>query len=384
MKLKVIFKNIYFNLRRFILHTIPIKIKESDLKAIEIKSILVIRIDRIGDLIVSIPALKALRGAFPKAKISSLVRKGNDALLGGSPWNDEVICYRGFIKSAWLLRQKKFDLAVDLLMDYPLKVPLLTYLINAKFSFGFDIKSRGRFFNLALIPSLEKKQVSKYMLDLVRLIGKSSRVVEENIEELDPQLFISEANEIFADEFLRNGGIAKGDMLFGLHPGGQFPSQRWMLESFAELAQKVSQKFKAKIVIVGSSKEGRLVKGIVSLMKIKPLLAVGLALDKLASIIAKTDIFICNNSGPLHIAVALGRPTVSTMGPTDPDLWWPHGKNHIVVRHNLTCSPCNRGFCRHHKCMELITISEMEKAVDIQMERIGRRDKAWVTQANPR
>lgn len=370
MNFKYVLKDIYLTLRRAVLKVILKSNLVEEINPDSVISIVVIRIDRIGDVVMSLPAIKSLKNVFPNSRLAVLLRPENIPLLKNLPEINELIPYHGFFVSVNILRKKRFDMAVDLLMDYTLKTAIITFLSLANLRIGFDIEERSRFFNLTLKLSHEKKQMSRYLLDLIRLIGKTSHIDEERIQESDPVLFISEQDKSFADEFLKSHGIKEGDILFGLHPGGRFPSQLWMLESFAELAERISQKFKAKIIIVGSFQEKRLIEHLVSSMKIKPLSAVGLTLDKLASIIAKMDVFICNNSGPLHIAAALGTPTVSTMGPTDPYLWWPHGKNHIVIRKDLSCSPCNRPICRRHDCMRLITIQEIMQAVEIQMERI--------------
>jgi ADP-heptose:LPS heptosyltransferase len=97
---------------------------------------------------------------------------------------------------------------------------------------------------------------------------------------------------------------------------------------------------------------------------------IGLPLDKVAALIALLKLFIANNSGPLHIACALNVPTVSTMGPTNPFLWWPQGKNHIVVKKEMDCSPCNKPKCTKHACMRSISPEEMMEAVDSQITRI--------------
>ncbi len=103
-------------------------------------------------------------------------------------------------------------------------------------------------------------------------------------------------------------------------------------------------------------------------MRNKPVLAVGLTLDKLAGLIAVLRIMAANNSGPLHIAAALGVSTVSTMGPTAPEFWQPQGKNHVVIRRDLPCSPCDRAFCRGHECLESISVEEMEQAVKVLLK----------------
>lgn len=371
--IKHVLKNIYLVLRKIVLRLIPTPKIVEELNPSLVTSIVAIRIDRIGDVVVSLPAIRALRDIFPNSRLAVILRPENIPLLKNISWIDELIPYHGFVNSVKMLRKRHFYMIIDLLMDYTIKTAIISFFSGANRKVGFDIEERGRFFNLALKPGPEKRKMSKHILELVKSVGRISHIDEGNIQESEPRLFVSRKDNFFANEFFKNLGVKGDDIIFGLHPGGRFPSQFWMLESFAKLVERVSEKYKAKIIIVGSYKEERLIKKLISSMNIKPLLAIGFSLDKLASIIAKTSVFICNNSGPLHIAAALGIPTVSTMGPTDPYLWWPHGKNQIVIRHPLPCSPCNLGFCRSHKCMRLITVEEMEKAVDIQMQRIGKR-----------
>jgi len=83
----------------------------------------------------------------------------------------------------------------------------------------------------------------------------------------------------------------------------------------------------------------------------------------------RCNLLLCNNSGPLHVASALGVPTVSTMGPTIPHLWWPIGGIHTVLRKDLPCSPCQRGRCKWHDCMKLITVDEITGAAKAQIEK---------------
>jgi ADP-heptose:LPS heptosyltransferase len=82
------------------------------------------------------------------------------------------------------------------------------------------------------------------------------------------------------------------------------------------------------------------------------------------------ELFIGNNSGPLHLAAALGKSTVSAMGPTDSRLWAPAGEGHIVLKKEVSCSPCNRPVCEDHRCMKLITVDEMFEAASLEIERI--------------
>jgi len=147
-----VIKNIYLRLRRLILYFLPIDRKERSFAAADIKSILVIRNDRIGDLIVSLGALKALKEAFPLARVSVLVRSGNEALLKNIPWVDEAILYEGFFSAIRLLRQRHFDLAIDFFSSYFIKSASLAHLSKAKITAGYDLENRGRFFNIKVKP----------------------------------------------------------------------------------------------------------------------------------------------------------------------------------------------------------------------------------------
>ncbi len=370
MNIKAICKGAYLGARQLLLKLISAAVKKPPgPSTVGAKSVLAVRIDRIGDLVVSLAALKHLRNVFPAAKIAVLTTRQNSALLNVFPWIDEVIVYQGFMPTLQLLRKKGFDLAVDFLMDYPLRTALLVYLSKSKITAGFDIAGRGSCFNLSLRPASEKKHVGLYMLDLVQAIAKAyaGRIQrDENpaIEFLIPRYSLEKLESL-----LRQDGINKGDFVVVIHPGGHYASQRWPIGRFAELADKLMEKYKARIIIIGEHKEKQIIERLSGAMKEKPLKAIGWALDKIAALISLADLFIGDNSGPLHIAVTLGIPTVSTMGPTDPDLWWPKGENHIVIRKKLLCSPCNKAFCRQHECMRLISVEEILGAVEMQINK---------------
>lgn len=370
MKLRLILRDAYLLIRNILLWPIlrPRKVIPGDLR---IKSILAIRIDRIGDVVLSIPALKVLKKYFPDANIYALVKKGNEKLLKGAHFVDEVIVYSNFFGALKTLRKHHFDLAIDLLMDYPIKPALLAYFSRAKVRAGFEVIGKKRLFDIGVRPGTVKKHLSKHALELVNSIIKVCLGKDTDFSQCKPEIYINEEDEKETKLFLKENDILENELLVGIHPGGYYPSQRWPIENFSQLADGLIEKFKAKIIIIGSSKETLLVNKMTNLMNNRlTLKAIGLSLDKLAALISLMDIFICNNSGPLHIAVTVNTPTVSTMGPTDPVLWWPMGENHIVIRKDLPCSPCNRAKCANFDCMKLITIREMMDAVEKQLERI--------------
>ncbi len=363
--IKSLLKNTYLTLRKLLIKILFVRKNISRIEPDKVNSILLIRLDRIGDLVVSIPAIKAIKKIFPKARITALLSGFAIDLAKLIPEIDEVIIYRGFFAALAELRNKKFSLAIDLLRDYTLKPALLCHLSGAEITAGFNIGFRGSLFNAGLDIAGEPKAMSKCILDLARFLGKLTGKEEGEIPESDPVLVLTPGAREFGHKFIRENGIKDDEMIFGVVPGAKFPSQCWKKENFAELADWVADKYRAKVVIIASKQEEKLAHRVGFLMRNKPVLAVGLALDKLAGLISLFRLMAANNSGPLHIAAALGVPTVSTMGPTTPDYWWPQGKNHIVIRRDLFCSPCDRAACRGHECLELISVEEMEKAVEI-------------------
>ena len=328
-----------------------------------VRSILVVRTDRVGDVVISLPAIRSLHDIFPNAKISVLVRRSNAALLADVPYIAEAIPYVGLYRSAARIRRMRFDIAVDMLMDYSIKAAVISFLSGAPVRAGFDIASRGRFFNIAVTPDTKEKHMSEQVLDIVRAIGLFFKAEGRTDWDPRPHLTVSEDAAIRMERILLDSGIGKEESIVSIHPGGHFPSQRWMPGSFAKIADMISERYNARVVVIGGPTERRLVEGIVSLAKTKPVFIVGRPLDEVAAVISASKLLICNNSGPLHIAAAVGTPTVSMMGPTDPVLWRPQGDGQIVIRKELPCSPCGAGRCDAHVCMSSITVDEVfEKA----------------------
>jgi heptosyltransferase II len=371
MCIKHFVKKIYIALRGALLWVFFRPISSGRAPIGPVLSILVVRIDRIGDVIVSLPAIKALKGIFPDARISLLLREEVIPLLRGVTYIDELLPYRGLIDSYTILRNKKFSIAIDLLMDYPVKPAAITLFSRAKFRAGFDMEGKGVLFNLALKPNPEARDVTSYMIDLVRAIAQAYGIDNSSIKVSSPEIVLSDADRSFARTFLADNGLVEDGLLVGIHPGGRFLSQRWMPERFSELAMKIAEEYNAGIIIVGALSEAGLIGKIAASLGPRAAVAAGLPLNKLAALIERMDLVVCNNSGPWHIACALDVPTVSTMGPTNYSLWRPISGEHIVVRKDIPCAPCDLAVCNTHDCMKGISVDDMMKAVRVQMEKIG-------------
>ncbi len=333
---------------------------------LRVKKILIIRTDRVGDLILSIPALRVLRNKFGQAEITMLLNRGTRDLAKVIPWIDKIMVYRNLIQTTRMLKQEGFDLAIDLIMDYQLKSALLAILSGAPHRLGFDIEGRGGFFNIRVKPDRKEKHMIEHTLDVVRAIGVDTT-------DKNPEIAVSDDKKRYIEEFLNQQNVFGSDLLVGIHPGGYYPSQRWLPDRFAQLADDIIVRYGAGIILIEGPGEEKSVRKVASLMSRKAIGVVGISLSKLPALIARCNLIVCNNSGPLHIATAVGTPTVSTMGPTVPYLWWPKGENHIVFRKDLPCSPCNLGVCKSHKCMKLITVEDVMGAVSVQLGKIKKR-----------
>jgi len=362
---KNVLKYFYFFVRDFFLIILfrPIK-KEFSLN--EISRILVIRIDRIGDLVLSTPIFKILKKNYPDAKIDVLIRNNTIGIIKNNPYINEIFFYDKFIRTVKLLRKKKYDLIIDLLLEHKLKTAFLTHLLKPKNSIGFDIKSRGRLFTFPVKHLNEKKHFIDATLDLLKPLN-----IKIDEDDKFPELFINNSIKEELEIWLKEKNINKTDFLISAHPGGYYPSQRWPWEKFSLLINKLFKKYKnIKIFLFGNKIEENIIENIIvkqdSNIKQNIFKIVDFELDKVAGLIQKSKLFIGNNSGLLHIATAVKTPTISFMGPTVWWLWWPYGERekNIVIRKNLKCSPCNKGICKDHKCMELISVDEVLQAVN--------------------
>jgi ADP-heptose:LPS heptosyltransferase len=151
-----------------------------------------------------------------------------------------------------------------------------------------------------------------------------------------------------------------------IHPGGFYRTQRWPIDRFYRLAERIQEELGKTVVWCRDtgSEAGNSFKSPLSPDPWKVIPFSGLALDQLAAVVGNAQLFIGNNSGPLHLACALATPTVSMMGPTVPHRWWPIGENHQVLRLGVACSPCSLGQCSHHTCLRALDVDRVYQVVE--------------------
>jgi len=372
LDLKSLLKDTYLRSRRALLWLfVPLRKTTVPSKS-EIRRILFLRHDRIGDMILSTAALKALRRGFPRAKITVLASDRNYEVLKHNPSVDEFLIYKGFKWFMKEIRPRDYDLVIDPFLTYEMKQAVMTYLAGGKYRIGFEEAGREIFFNLKGPTAAPPKRMVDHLLDLAELAGGKRKGCE-------PEVFLSDTEIECATRDLAQKGISAGAVTIAVHPGAHYPSQQWPAERFGELSRRIFGHGGAKVIILGSKDEEGLLEAVKKSAGKDILIFSCGNIRELAAIVSRCDLLVCNNSGPLHIASALKVPTVSMLGPTVTPLWLPYGESNVVINKAFSCSPCNRAHCKDHKCMEAITVDEVFEAVETQIAlvRPTRKIKGW-------
>ena len=287
------------------------------------RKILLVRIDRIGDLVLSTPFLRNLRQLLPSGEITLVGRAFATELLHGGDLVDRIVAIGagGGAEAVGQLAAEAFDLAVDLHYDYPLATAFLARRARARCTAGFDIGGRGALFDCP-VPARQRKHFVEETLDILRALGLTPCRAPLEVH-LCPQA--AEASR----SLLSGQGVEGPYAVF--HPGGFYPEQRWPAPRFAQLADLIAEEGLAP-VLIGGMEDRPLLQEIAGSMKASSAFICGQGVGVAAAAIAGSALFIGNNSGPLHIACALDVPSVSTLGPTDPVRFWPVSTRARVLR----------------------------------------------------
>jgi lipopolysaccharide heptosyltransferase I len=335
----------------------------------EFREILVIKPSSLGDIIDALPAVGAIRRHFPSARISWLVKSEWAAVLTGHPAIDEVIAvpfrWGAIFQLIRAVRKRPFDLVVDL--QGLLRSALLGYATGASVRIGFAAAREGapRFYtNRVSIPEGVVHAVDRY-----RRVAKTLGCDVETIGFDIPSSVEIARN---TDRLLTGEGLSGSAPFVLIHPTARWESKKWEPARFSELADGLAREKKLPIVFVGSKGEKEEIDLILGKMKQPAINVAGkTTLPELAELIRRAAFFICNDSGPMHLAAAVGTPVVALFGPTDPRKIGPYGTGHTVIRKEVGCSGCSRNRCvRGNECMKAISVDEVVQAI----EKRGGRD----------
>jgi len=348
--------------------------------------ILIVNPFGIGDVLFTTPLIANLKDAYPDSYIGYVCNARTKDILLNNPHVDKIFIYekdqfRKLWKSSKILgfrkvvkffnavKKKKFDMVFDLSMGQ--EYGFFLWLAGIKKRVGYNYKNRGIFLTDKInISGYDMKHIADYYLDLLKLIKVEPR--PKNLE-----FNLSEGDLRWASEYLADNDISEGHILIGLVPGGGASwgtgayKKQWPAQRFAGLANRIAGRFNAKIMLLGDVSEDALCNQVASLIRGESVMACGkTTLARLAALMKRCSLVICNDGGPLHIAVSQSVKNISIFGPVDPKVYGPYNADNysFVVTGGLACRPCYKKFklkeCAHMDCLNTIGIKEIMGAIE--------------------
>ncbi len=325
------------------------------------KKILIIKPSSLGDIVHSLPVLDVLSRCFPGAAIHWLVAKGLEGILEGNPllrkvwvihkdeWKKITKFYSTVAELRKLFRSLKaeqFDYAIDLQGLF--RSGLITKATGARMRIGFEEAREGSavFYTHKVEGGRESHAVDRY-LKIAAFLGCDISEVKFPFQPSVNPPFVTPYLPPIEDYIV-------------MVPGARWPTKRWPAHRFGELASLLP----LKTLVVGGKGDRMLADEVVERSKGNAISVAGKTdLMGLVSVIRGAGFVVSNDTGPMHIAAALGIPVFALFGPANPDRTGPYGRGHTVIRKELLCSPCYKRSCKNTLCMDMITVEEVAVAI---------------------
>ncbi len=357
-------------------------------------SILIVNPFGIGDVLFTTPLIRAVRGAFPESRIGYLCNRRTESTLRNNPHLNELFVYeRDEVVRLWQtsrrewgrmlmqllqrIRQARFDLVIDLSLGE--RYSFLLMLLGARRRVGFNYRRRGRFLSTALsIDGYHDIHVVDYYRRLLRFMGI---VMDDGALECR----VADEDERWVDAWLRERGLdgspagLRGPRpLVGLVPAGGVSwgvgasFRRWSAEGFAAVGDRLVARYGAHVLLFGEAADSTVCAAVAQRMT-QPAVDVSgqTTLGQFLGLLKRVSLVVCNDGGPLHLAVSQRTKTVSIFGPVDPRVYGPYppdpGRHQVVLRAEMLCRPCYHGFklppCPYERaCLTTIEPDEVVEA----------------------
>jgi heptosyltransferase-2 len=329
----------------------------------------------IGDAVMSLPAIRAVRSAYPAAHIAVLARPWVADLYARESSIDELLLYS--VRAGWRDARAKWKLARSLsrfdaaiLLQNAFEAAAVAWLARIPIRIGYDSDARGWLLTHP-VPVPEPGEIPRheryYYLELLRRAG----ILEELPRVDDIRLEGSVAAGVEGARAFRERNVV-GDVI-GVSPGAAFgKAKRWLPERFAQAAGRIAREHNAAVALFGSAGERQICEEIAAQLAGVPVLnlAGNTTLREFIALAAACRLFLTNDSGAMHVAAALGIPTVTIFGATNPAATGPAGSNAVIVREPVECSPCLLRECPiDHRCMTRVTVERVTQAAGELWER---------------
>ena len=327
------------------------------------QNILVVRTDRIGDVILTLPTIEAIQSIFPNTRVTMLVSSYTSTLVEGIA---DILLYskdgkpRPFFEMLREIRNTRFDAVVVVFPQF--RIAFLLWLAGIPVRVGTGYRWYSFFFNKKIYEHRKtaQKHEAEYNLSLLEGLGYTASSKPK------PKIIISQQEKKAAFHVRQSLGISDTDRLVLLHPGSGSSARDWKPERFAQLAVELT-KLGYQVVITGGKTEEALVHHVVHEAEnsVKPFIST-LNLKEFAAFIQTAKLFVANSTGPLHIAAAVGTPVIGFYPPVrvmSPKRWGPlTDKKAIFIPDPARCPRCKGGECRGNDCMDQITVNQVMEA----------------------
>ena len=332
----------------------------------------------VGDAVMSLPALRAIRKCRPEAEIVVLARPWVAELYRHQECADRLLVFdhdgrhagfRGRERLARELRAERFDAAV--LLQNAFEAAWLAWRAGIPQRIGYARDGRGWLLTRALpVPARGETppHQSYYYLELLRRAGWIERLPAVD----DITLRVPEEAEREAEQKLRAAGARPGAIRIAVAPGAAYGSAKcWLPERYAALADSLIAGADADVLIFGAPPERDMAERIAAFMKRRAInLAGATSIGELPALLRSCRLFVGNDSGAMHVAGAVGLPVVGIFGPTDPEATRPATPRFTLIREPVSCSPCLLRHCPiDHRCMTRISVEQVSGAARAQLER---------------
>jgi heptosyltransferase-1 len=336
-----------------------------------VRRLLLIKPSSLGDIVHAMPTLAALRERFPQAEVTWLVKRQWAPLVDVMAGVDQVCSVseglRGWLGRVPALRAAGFDLVVDLQGLF--RSGAMAWSTGCDRRLGFANAREGSpmfYTSRVAVPSVPMHAVDRYLL-VAEALG-AARPTQPQFE------FVDRSEDRQAVEtMLARAGIVAQQPWVAMNVSARWETKRWPPQHFAEAADRLSQTHGLPVVLIGGPAERPESLAVTALMHTKAIDLTGQTpVGLLPGLLRRATVLVTNDSGPMHIAAAVGTPVVALFGPTDPVRTGPYGKGHVVLSHAVECRPCFRRDCARAvplECLTAVGPESVVRAVEQQLER---------------
>jgi ADP-heptose:LPS heptosyltransferase len=342
------------------------------------RTILILQLQQIGDSVLFTPTLRALRARFPEARVDLLVNNVSWQFHKKTHYAARLVLapswragrggtrLRPMLRVLARLRRERYDLVVADITQQAFKYTLLSFLIGARQSIGFDVRNRG-FLHTLQVPFRVDANWVECNLDIARTLGATAISPREEV-------CFDEDDVSYVERLLAEEGISVDAPLVVIHTGSNWQSRTWYPERWAALADRLNAASGASVIFVGTTQEEPEVIETRRLMHTQSVALIGRTdIPQLAALFQRADLFVGTDSGPRHVAGAVQTPHVVLMSSQDDtDRWLGWRRGETVVRTLPACKGCSIAVCGHKTCMDLIRVGEVAALCEAVLARGGR------------